>query len=187
MADMDVPSAQSTGRASQQVGIVRLSTRVLAALAAGDVRDASSQALLDIPDWFVAAENLRLWTLRSRQATEDRAAIDWLTGAAVDVRTGLVVGFAGFHGPPDADGMVEIGYEVGPPYRRRGYAHAIIEVLLDRARSEPQVRTVRATISPANTISRALVTAHGFVQVGEQWDDEDGLEIVYEAAVPTGH
>ena len=165
--------------------IVRLSAGALASLAAGDVRRASAHALVDLPDWFVATENVRLWTLRSRQAIEDPGAIGWLTGAAVDDHTGLVIGFAGYHGPPDAAGMVEIGYEVGPAHRRRGYGHAIVEVMVERARAEPAVRTVRATISPANTASRALVAAHGFVAVGEQWDDEDGLEIIYEImAVP---
>ena len=49
-----------------------------------------------------------------------------------------------------------------------------------RARREPLVRVVRATISPDNAASRSLVLQHGFVEVGEQWDDEDGLEIVFE-------
>jgi ribosomal-protein-alanine N-acetyltransferase len=43
---------------------------------------------------------------------------------------------------------------------------------------------VRASVSPDNAVSRGLVLAHGFVEVGDQWDDEDGLEIVYE--VPAG-
>ena len=47
------------------------------------------------------------------------------------------------------------------------------------------MRIVRATIAPDNAISRALVTAHGFLEVGEQWDDSEGLEIIYETtAVP---
>jgi [ribosomal protein S5]-alanine N-acetyltransferase len=42
------------------------------------------------------------------------------------------------------------------------------------------VRTVRASISPDNIASRRLVEQYGFVEVGEQWDDEDGLERVFE-------
>jgi RimJ/RimL family protein N-acetyltransferase len=34
----------------------------------------------------------------------------------------VVVGRIGFHGPADDTGMLEIGYEVFPPYRRKGYA-----------------------------------------------------------------
>ena len=76
--------------------------------------------------------------------------------------------------------MVEIGYAVDPAYRRRGYARAALEALLHRAAHEPQVRTVRVTISPDNVASYQLTSQYGFTEVGEQWDDEDGLEIIYE-------
>ena len=76
--------------------------------------------------------------------------------------------------------MVEIGYAVQPGFRRRGYARAALEVLLQRAAAEPGVRTVRVSISPTNVASLELSSQYGFTEVGEQWDDEDGLEIVYE-------
>jgi RimJ/RimL family protein N-acetyltransferase len=76
--------------------------------------------------------------------------------------------------------MVEIGYAVDPAFRRRGYARAALETLLERAATEPLVRRVRVTISPDNVASLRLASQYGFVKVGEQWDAEDGLEIVYE-------
>ena len=51
-----------------------------------------------------------------------------------------------------------------------------------RAASDPRVRTVRVTISPDNLASYRLASQYGFIEVGEQWDDEDGLEIIYEVA-----
>jgi RimJ/RimL family protein N-acetyltransferase len=79
--------------------------------------------------------------------------------------------------------MVEVGYSIDPQFRRQGYARAALRALLARAEAEPDVRTFRATISPDNVASRDLVLAHGLVEVGEQEDDEDGLEIVYELPV----
>jgi RimJ/RimL family protein N-acetyltransferase len=76
--------------------------------------------------------------------------------------------------------MVEIGYAVDPAYRRRGCARAALEALLQRAAREPRVRTARVTISPGNVPSYQLASQYGFTEVGEQWDDEDGLEIIYE-------
>ncbi len=76
--------------------------------------------------------------------------------------------------------MVEIGYAVDPAYRRLGYARAALEALLQRATDEPQVHTVRVTISPDNQASYELVSQYVFTEVGQQWDDEDGLEIIYE-------
>jgi RimJ/RimL family protein N-acetyltransferase len=77
--------------------------------------------------------------------------------------------------------MVEIGYAVDPACRRRGYARAALEALLQRAAREPRVRTVRVTISPGNVASYQLASQYGFTGTGQQWDDEDGLEIIYEA------
>ena len=78
---------------------------------------------------------------------------------------------------------MEIGYPVDPAYRRRGYARAALETLLQRAARDPQVRTARVSISPDNVASYQLAAQYGFVRVGEQWDDEDGLEIIYEVDV----
>jgi hypothetical protein len=39
---------------------------------------------------------------------------------------------------------------------------------------------VRVTISPDNVASYQLASQYGFTEVGEQWDDVDGLEIIYE-------
>ena len=42
------------------------------------------------------------------------------------------------------------------------------------------MRTVRVTISPDNVASYRLASQYGFIEIGEQRDDEDGLEIIYE-------
>jgi RimJ/RimL family protein N-acetyltransferase len=84
----------------------------------------------------------------------------------------------------DDAGMVEVGYSIDTAERRRGYARAALRWMLARAAAEPDVRVVRASVSPDNAVSRRLVLGHGFVEVGDQWDDEDGLEIMYE--VPAG-
>lgn len=118
--------------------------------------------------------------MRSRKVEKNPASAAWVTGVIWDEQQQLAVGRAGYHGPPDAAGMVEIGYAVDPAHRRRGYARAALKALLQRATDEPQVRTVRVTISPDNLASYELASQYGFIEVGQQWDDEDGLEIIYE-------
>jgi RimJ/RimL family protein N-acetyltransferase len=44
------------------------------------------------------------------------------------------------------------------------------------------VRTLRATGSPENHASLALLRRAGFLHVGEQQDPEDGLELIYQLA-----
>ena len=80
--------------------------------------------------------------------------------------------------------MVEVAYSVDPAYRRRGYARAMLRELLRRAAAEPGVNTVRATISPDNAASLATISGFGFAEVGEQWDEEDGRELIFEIVLP---
>jgi RimJ/RimL family protein N-acetyltransferase len=127
-----------------------------------------------------------VWELRAEQVVADPSSAAWITGIVWDPDRALAVGRAGYHGPPDETGMVEVGYSIDPQFRRQGYARAALRALLARAEAEPDVRTFRATISPDNVASRDLVLAHGLVEVGEQMDDEDGLEFVYEVAVDGG-
>jgi RimJ/RimL family protein N-acetyltransferase len=81
--------------------------------------------------------------------------------------------------------MVEVAYSVDPAYRRRGYARAMLRALLRRAAAEPGVSTLRATISPDNSASLATISGFGFTEVGDQWDEEDGRELIFEVAVRT--
>ncbi|GAB2545609.1 GNAT family N-acetyltransferase [Nocardia heshunensis] len=170
------------GDAHADVRIVHLNLETFRALAAGDLAaaNAASPVLLTAP--FAGPEWRGTWSRRQAQAEQDPATAAWVTGAIWDERRRLAVGRAGFHGPPDESGMVEIGYAVDPEYRRRGYARAALESLLRRAAREPRVRTVRVSISPDNLASNRLAAQYGFVETGQQWDDEDGLEIVYEVA-----
>ncbi|MET8873608.1 GNAT family N-acetyltransferase [Nocardia sp. NPDC004604] len=165
-----------------RVRVVHLNGPAFRALAAGDLATANKVSPVSLTTYFVDPVSRRTWQRRSEQALRDPASAGWVTGVIWDVPEQLAVGMAGFHAPPDSSGMVEIGYAVDPALRRRGYARAALECLLQRAAWEPGVRMVRVSISPDNLASSRLASQYGFVQVGEQWDDEDGLEIIYEVA-----
>ncbi len=165
-----------------QVRIVQLTAAAFRALAHGDLAAANNASPVPLSAYLAGADCRRVWERRSDQVVEDPESAAWVTGVIWDVERRLAVGRAGYHGPPDPSGMVEIGYAVDPAYRRRGYARAALEALLLRAAREPSVTTVRVTISPDNTPSYRLAAQYGFTQVGEQWDDEDGLEVIYEVA-----
>jgi RimJ/RimL family protein N-acetyltransferase len=175
--------AESPGKAGpQQVRVVHLPAAAFHALAGGDLAAANTVSPVPLTQYFVSPEWRGTWRMRSEQVDQDPASAAWVTGVIWDEQAQVAVGRAGYHGPPDHLGMVEIGYAVDPAYRRRGYARAALEALLQRAAREPQVKVVRVTISPDNTASYALAAQYGFARVGEQWDEEDGLEIVYEVA-----
>ncbi|MGW4242297.1 GNAT family N-acetyltransferase [Nocardia sp. NPDC004722] len=159
-----------------------LNLETFRALAAGDLAAANAASPVPLTAHFAGPESRGTWSRRMGQVEREPGTAAWVTGVIWDEQRRIAVGRAGFHDMPDKSGMVEIGYAVDPEYRRRGYARAALESLLRRAAREPLVRTVRVSIRPDNVASNQLAAQYGFAETGRQWDDEDGLEIVYEIA-----
>ena len=97
-----------------------------------------------------------------------------------------VMGSIGFHGPPDEQGRLEIGYRVEPAYRRRGYAREAVQGMFDWAASTHGIQRFVASISPTNEPSLRLAAGFGFVETGSHMDEIDGLEIEFETDWPAG-
>jgi len=135
-----------------------------------------SDAFVD-PDWQST------WRRRAEQGVTSPEDLDWVTGVVWDEEGHQAVGRAGFHAAPDANGMLEVGYAIDPVHRRRGFARATLAAMLDRARTTSGVRRVVASVSPDNQASLGLIAQFGFLRTGEQWDEEDGLEWVFEVPV----
>jgi RimJ/RimL family protein N-acetyltransferase len=174
------PSSKARLRSTHLVRIVHLPAAAFGALADGDLAAANTVSPVPLTEYFANPEWRGTWRRRSEQVNQDPSSAAWVTGVIWDEQEQVAVGRAGYHGHPDHSGMVEIGYAVDPAYRRRGYARAALEALLQRAANEPRVKVVRVTIEPDNVASYALAAQYGFARVGEQWDKEDGLEIIYE-------
>lgn len=169
-----------TPTSAKQVRFVELSGAAMSALLAGSLSAASGMTGVALTRYFVTDKARWLWRYRLGQIAADPGHARWMTRQAVIGDNEAVVGHCGFHGPPDEVGMVEIGYSVAPEFRRQGYARAMLIELLRRAAADPAVTTVRATISPDNAASLATISGFGFVEVGEQWDEEDGRELIFE-------
>lgn len=78
----------------------------------------------------------------------------------------MVVGAVGYQGPPDATGVVSIGYAIVSAHRRRGLATEAASALIDRAFADPRIGCVQATCSADNTPSIKLLTKLGFALHG---------------------
>ena len=167
-----------------------MSPSFLAALLA-DRRDEAGALLgARLPDGWPDDHDERFLRLRVEQMRDDAEAQKWLVRALVlRVDGSPMIGHAGFHGPPGVNGLkkpavVEIGYGVFPPFRGRGYATEAAAALIGWARPQPGVDGFVASVAPDNDPSLAIVRKLGFVESGEQWDDEDGLELVFELKGP---
>jgi RimJ/RimL family protein N-acetyltransferase len=163
------------------LSIVQLDLATLTALAEGDLATAQLTSPAPLSPYLVCEERRRVWRRRARQLVETPDDADWVTG--VVVVDAVAVGGAGFHEAPNEDGVLEVGYGIDPEFRRRGHGREALRVMIDRARQEPAVRRVVASVSPDNQPSLNLIGQFGFERTGEQWDEEDGLEWVFELNV----
>lgn len=74
---------------------------------------------------------------------------------------GLAVGGIGFFGPPDADGVVEVGYGLVEAARGRGIATDALRMMVNKARRSGALRMVADT-NVDNTASRRVLERAGF-------------------------
>jgi ribosomal-protein-alanine N-acetyltransferase len=86
---------------------------------------------------------------------------------AVQTSARLLVGDMGFHGPPNEQCTVEIGYSIVPASRRQGYASEGVQALIAWAFAQPQVQRIIARCAPDNIASRRILEKAGLRQVGE--------------------
>jgi [ribosomal protein S5]-alanine N-acetyltransferase len=103
------------------------------------------------------------------------SADPWVHGFAVVERNDrYVIGTAGFKGPPDKEGMVEIGYGIAPSYQEHGYATEATEALIAFALAQNSVSLIRAHTLPSPNASTHVLSRCGFTYVGAIDDPEDG-------------
>jgi [ribosomal protein S5]-alanine N-acetyltransferase len=154
-------------------------------IAAGDSGPVAEQIDAQLSDEWV--EEVRwLAGMRASQLRDRPQDRPWLLRAIVRREMGApreAIGYLNFHAGPDQHGMVEIGYTLLPGARGRGYAIEAVQAAFEWATREHGVRRFRASVAPDNERSLNLIGKLGFVHTGEQWDERDGLELVYQLEI----
>jgi RimJ/RimL family protein N-acetyltransferase len=165
---------------SERLDLVIIAPEAMVAMRRGDFEGASRALGLPIPrDWRTSSWDW--FHHRLRDYADDPSCLPWCARALVRRRPRpMIVGNAGFHGAPDAKRVAEIGYEVNPEQRRKGYAREAAEALIIWAAREHGIRRFRASVGPWNKPSLGLVRGLGFKRVGVQIDEVDGKELVFE-------
>lgn len=117
---------------------------------------------------------------RVPQVKVDPSVNKWFVRWIVLKETSEVIGSISFHGVPDSDGMMEIGLGIEEPFQNKGYAKESLKGMWSWVSQFPQVKTLRYTVSPDNLPSIAVINYFGFEYKGQQIDDIDGPENIYE-------
>jgi RimJ/RimL family protein N-acetyltransferase len=167
---------------SERLELPLLSLEQLERLALGDGASVGAElrAILPVP-WL---DGIRwLAGMRAQQLRLRPADGPWLLRPILLRAAGgpsRAIGYLNFHAGPDEGGMVEVGYMLLPEARGQGYAIEAVRAAFDWATGVRGVHRFRAAVAPDNERSLNLVQKLGFRQTGEQWDEQDGLELVFE-------
>ena len=122
-------------------------------------------------EFFTSGDVSPEWLAQLKRGGE---ADPWSLGFAVVDGSGEVVGSAGFKGPPDPEGVVEIAYGIVPRAQGTGLATEAAAALVTFAREDGRVATIRAHTLPTPNASTRVLEKCGFALVGEVVDPEDG-------------
>jgi ribosomal-protein-alanine N-acetyltransferase len=165
------------------IELVPMTPDFVAAVLDGRREDAAALLKIEMPDDFPSEGEKRFLGLRLRQMREDERFQTWCPHAIV--LGGRMIGHAGYHGPPGVNSTnnpaaVEFGYRIFPPHRGHGYATQAARMLMNLAEERADIRHFVLSVGPENEPSLAVVRKLGFEQTGEQMDEEDGLELVFE-------
>lgn len=117
---------------------------------------------------------------RVPQVREDASVNKWFVRWIVLRENREIIGSTSFHGAPDDAGMLEIGLGIETQYQNMGYAKEALLGMWNWALTHPEVKTLRYTVSPENAPSIAVIKYFGFNFKGQQLDEIDGPEDIYE-------
>lgn len=88
----------------------------------------------------------------------------------LEKESGAVIGRAGIIWREGYD-VPELGFVIGVPWQRRGYAFEVCEAILAYAKEELAMDRMQALVRTGNEKSLRLCEKLGFVKEGEVWED----------------
>ena len=117
-----------------------------------------------LPEEWPLPDLLDVLPVQASSSPEDERYGVWVI---VERESSTVVGDIGFFGPPDAAGVLEVGYSIVPDRRRRGYASEAASALVTWALDQPGVEKIVAACDADNAASLLTLDRVGFRQTGE--------------------
>jgi len=92
----------------------------------------------------------------------------WLTWYAIRIDNDhpVLCGSIGFKGPPDKQGMIEIGFSVLPDSQGQGLATEMVAGIVQWAKHQPKVRQIEAETNIGNKAAIRVLEKNSFIHVG---------------------
>lgn len=125
-----------------------------------------------VPDGWPEFPEAIGFTLEHLRTATDADRV-WSMHLFLDHETGRLLGSGGFAAPPTGR-SVEIGYEIAPEFRGRGYGTAAARALVELAVASGEVEHVLAHTLPHPNASTGVLLSLGFEHVADREDEEVG-------------
>lgn len=94
------------------------------------------------------------------------------------LKDGTVIGRAGISWREGSD-LPELGFVIGVPWQRQGYAYEVCRAILDHAYEELGLTQVQALVMKENGESAALCEKLGFTESGERVELDEEMYVRY--------
>ncbi len=107
--------------------------------------------------------------------TEHPDESNWWTYFPIHKQENALIGSGGYMGKPSTDGMIEIGYEIAPAYRNRGFATEMAMGLIANGFKDANVKTIIAHTLGCDNASTRVLQKCGFSKVQEFNDPDEGV------------
>ena len=108
------------------------------------------------------------------RVNEDPNAAGWYSWYALlrtdEKRGRTLVGAGGYFGPPNPNGMLEIGYSIVASYEGRGYATELVRALVGNGFADSRVQRIVAHTMKDNPGSIRVLEHAGFTCMGPSQD-----------------
>ena len=100
-------------------------------------------------------------------ADPERNYFYWTLWTIISKRDNRMVGDLCFHGEPDAEGEVEVGYGTYDEFQCKGYMTEAIDGIIAWAQYQPEIKAIIANTDTGNISSIRVLEKNGFTQVGK--------------------
>jgi RimJ/RimL family protein N-acetyltransferase len=99
---------------------------------------------------------------------DDPALVGWNVWVVILKEFDIIIGDVGLKGPPDENGIVEVGYSMSIPFRGKGYMAEAVSALIKWAVSDCRVKSVIAECEDSNEISKRVLRSVGMEMMGKK-------------------
>jgi RimJ/RimL family protein N-acetyltransferase len=158
---------------TKNLKLIQCDTDILKEAIAGNENLAEKLGVTISEHWNEFGSAIFQYTIDKLAESEDENG--WWIYFVIHKKDKRLIGGGGYKGKPTAEGTVEIGYEIAPAYRNRGFATEMTKGLIEHAFRYSNVKCILAHTLAYENPSTNVLTKCGFVKTGEVQDLEDGL------------